>query len=546
MCGIAGKIDFRAPVERATLQRMCGSLVHRGPDDQGLYVRGPVGLGERRLAIIDLSDAACAPLSNEDETVWVVFNGEIYNFQELRGDLLRRGHSFRTRSDTEVLVHLYEEYERNFVPMLRGMFAFAIWDERRQRLFAARDRLGKKPFFYYHDERGLWFGSQPRAILAANEVPVAPDYRALDLFLSRQYVPSPLTAYAGMRKLPPGHQMECTLGAAPIVSRYWAPPVQAATEVRVDAQEVGASLLAKLEESVRLRMISDVPLGALLSGGVDSGAVVALMARNSERPVKTYSIGFNEPEFDELEYARLVAQRYGTEHQEFVVDLSAAQLIGDVLREFDEPFADASALPTYLVAQLAAKHVKVVLSGDGGDESFGGYGHYRNALRWQAVDSKLPLPLRRLVAGAGSAAAALLPAGSMVLRARNWFDLVGADWPHRYRETTAVVKLPERRVLYSAALRREGLPVADSALLEVAPAAGEPTLGWMMRYDQSHYLPDCLMTKSDIASMAHSLELRCPFLDHEFVELAARIPLSLRTNRAEGKLILKRALAGKH
>lgn len=522
---------------------MCDSLVHRGPDDEGLHLRGPAGLGERRLAIIDLSDAACAPLANEDETVWVIFNGEIYNFQTLRADLERRGHRFRTHTDTEVLVHLYEEYGRDFVPMLRGMFAFAIWDERRQRLFAARDRLGKKPFVYYHDERGLWFASQARAILASGEVAVAPDYRALDLFLSRQYVPSPLTGYAGIRKLPPGHHLECVLGNAPVVTRYWSPPVQAG-DAAMDAQEIEASLLAKLEESVRLRMISDVPLGALLSGGVDSGAVVALMARNSSRPVRTFSIGFNEREFDELEYARLVAERYATEHHEFVVELSAAQLVDDVLSEFDEPFADASALPTYLVSKLAASHVKVVLSGDGGDESFAGYGHYRNALRWQSLDRRVPHALLRLAAGVGRAGTAILPTGSIVLRARNWFDLVGADWPHRYRETTAVLKLPERRALYSAALRRQDLPVADSAVLEIEGGTREPLLGWMMRYDQSHYLPDCLMTKTDIASMAHSLELRCPFLDHELVELASRVPLQLRGNDVQGKLILKRAVAG--
>jgi asparagine synthase (glutamine-hydrolysing) len=541
MCGITGKLSFDGrAADPNVLRRMCDSMLRRGPDDEGIYARGPVGLGQRRLSIIDLRESACAPLSNEDETLWIVLNGEIYNFQTLRAELQQRGHRFRTDSDTEVLLHMYQEYGAKCLDRLRGMFAFAIWDERRQVLFAARDRLGKKPFVYYHERRGLWFGSQVRAILSDPDVPAAPDYAAIDLYLSRQYVPSPMTAYAGIRKLPAGHYLECRLGEEPKIVRYWSPPRQPTVGKVSDPRELQQMLLAKLEESVRLRMIADVPLGALLSAGIDSAAVVAMMARNSDRPVKTYSIGFHEKEFDELEGARLIAQRYGTEHHEFMVELTGGELLDNVIGEFDEPFADASALPTYFVAKLAASHVKVVLSGDGGDESFAGYGHYGNAMRWNRLD-RVPKLLRRAAAGVGAFGTALLPVGSTVLRARNWFDLLGSDWPHRYRENTAVLKLPERAALYAATMRERGLPVTDSAALDIG-SSGEPPLGWMMRYDQSHYLADCLMTKTDVCSMAHSLEARCPLLDHELVEFAATIPLEQRYANGRSKAILRDAL----
>jgi asparagine synthase (glutamine-hydrolysing) len=295
MCGIAGKLDFRGrSVDRALLVRMGAALAHRGPDDENVYASGPVGLSQRRLSIIDLSESACAPLSNEDGTLWVVFNGEIYNFQALRADLVARGHRFATNSDTEVLVHLYQEYGDGFVARLRGMFAFAIWDERRQRLFAARDRLGKKPLTYLHNADGFWFASQAHAIAVDPEVVLEPDYAAIDLYFSRQYVPSPLSAFRGFRKLPPGHTLSCEANGELRIDRYWQPPAYSPGASRVHKEELQQELVRQLDEAVRLRLIADVPLGALLSGGIDSAAVVALMARNVSAPVKTYSIGFRE------------------------------------------------------------------------------------------------------------------------------------------------------------------------------------------------------------------------------------------------------------
>ncbi len=544
MCGICGKVSFDgAEVERALVARMCRTLVHRGPDAEGIYTAPHVGLGQRRLSIIDLSPGAVAPLPNEDRSVWVTFNGEIYNYQELGAELRARGHVFRTATDTEVIVHLYEEHGVDCLARLRGMFAFALWDARRTRLFAARDRLGKKPFCYTRTPAALVFGSEIKAILADPTVPVAPDYVAIDAFLTYQYVPSPLTAFQGIRKLPPGHFLLCEGDGALRVERYWRPVV--GEKLRASPDEVEAELLRRLREAVRARVVADVPLGAFLSGGVDSATVVALMAEASDRPVKTFSIGFEEGAYNELPYARQVAERYGTEHHEFVVRPAAAEVLPVLVRHYGEPFADSSAIPTYHLARLTRSHVTVALSGDGGDESFAGYDNYASVAAWARADV-LPAAVRRPSCRALGAAIDRLPYHNVTARVGRAFAMLGAGVPERHRLQSSILKPREKQAAYTPrfrALLDDGGGRPDG---RVEPPRDEPTdaLDWMMCHDQQFYLPDCLMVKVDIASMANSLEVRCPLLDHPLVEFAATIPGALKRDASGGKLVFKRAVRG--
>ncbi|HZB43708.1 MAG TPA: asparagine synthase (glutamine-hydrolyzing), partial [Pyrinomonadaceae bacterium] len=376
MCGIAG---FITPPGAETaghpelLDRMCRVIAHRGPDDQGTAAEGGVALGMRRLSIIDLAGGH-QPISGCGGRVSVVFNGEIYNFQELRPELEARGHRFRTHSDTETIVHAYEEWGDDFVTRLRGMFAFALWDEPARTLFIARDRVGKKPLYYTLTPRGtLVFGSELKSLLEHPEVGRDIDYEALDAYLTFGYVPDPLSIFRGVEKLPPGHHLTFA-GGRVSVKQYWDFNFEAAAPRR--EEEYLEELRALLDEAVRVRLVADVPLGAFLSGGVDSSTVVGLMARNSARPVKTFSIGFNEDSYDELKYARVAARHFRTDHHEFVVTPDICSVVDELAWHFDEPFADSSALPTYMVSKMARDYVKVVLSGDGGDELFAGYTRY--------------------------------------------------------------------------------------------------------------------------------------------------------------------------
>ncbi len=538
MCGIVGKFIFSgASVDRALIKRMADTIIHRGPDDEGIHVAQYIGLGQRRLSIIDLSHEATAPLSNSDQSLWIVFNGEIYNFQELRTDLIKKGHAFRTLSDTEVIVHLYEEYGEACLSLLRGMFAFAIWDQKKKILFAARDRLGKKPFFYTVAGRALIFGSEIKAIAADSSVRMQPNYAAIDSYLSYQYVPSPHSAFVGIHKLSAGHYLTCDTTGNVRVSRYWQPPI--VEKYDASREEIERSLKDILRESVQLRMISDVPVGAFLSGGIDSGTVVALMAMESAKPLQTFTIGFCEEDMNELPYARQVAEKYGTEHHEFMVRPAALEVLPLLVKHYDEPFADASALPTYYVSKYTRQHVTVALSGDGGDESFAGYRHYRNMLWWSRFDA-IPLPIRakltRLPEYMMSRVGTLNGFSSIAKGLR----MLGSDFPGRYHQYMSVMKDQEKHYLYTPgfkALIREngfrddpwGMPWDKSM----------DDLDWMMRHDQQHYLPDCLMVKTDIASMANSLEVRSPFLDHKLVEFSAGIPNDMRLTREGGKMILK-------
>ncbi len=538
MCGIAGRLNFgAAPIDRAGLERMSGALVHRGPDDSGLYVAGPVGLAQRRLAIIDLSETACPPLSNADHSIWIVFNGEIYNFQALRQRLVVRGHRFRTKSDTEVIVHAYEEYGAAFVSELRGMFALAIWDARKQSLFVARDRLGKKPLYYHHDTSRLVFASEIRALLQAQDLSVEPNLPAIASYLRRQCVPHPQTAFAGIMSLPPGHYLTCGADRRLTITRYWEPPLSVPAR-NIGFEEAREEALEIVRESVRLRLISDVPVGAMLSAGIDSGLVVALMAEQSHQPVRTFTVGFEGYGDDERAQASVVARAFGTQHHEITVAPDVAGILGTIVHMHGQPFADSSAIAAHYVSQTAARHVKVALSGDGGDESFCGYQHYLAARKFRAL-SAIPGWIRSIPARAAARAFdSFGPRLPNLARAATASRMLAMDWPEMYAEHTATFKIPELRRLAS-----DGLQGALASPLGTEstprPEIGEDSLDYMMRVDRSGYLPDCLLAKMDIASMTHSLELRCPLLDHELVEFAANLPLCHKTDGRTGKLLLR-------
>lgn len=542
MCGICGKIDFRGDlVDEVLIRKMCGILVHRGPDDEGIFVAPHIGLGQRRLSIIDLRRIATPPLANEDGSLRIVFNGEIYNYREERCELAAKGHVFRTDADTEVILHLYEEYGTDCLKRLRGMFAFALWDSRKKILFAARDRLGKKPFYYTKSPFAFLFGSEIKAITADPGVSASPNYEAIDRYLTWQYVPSPLTAFSGIFKLPPAHYLVCGVDGSVDVQRYWIPPDVGKTTAAT--REIEEEMIRRLGEAVRIRMVADVPLGAFLSGGIDSSAIVALMAGTSGRPVRTFSIGFEEESHNELPFARQIAKRFGTDHHEFIVKPNASEILPLLVRHYNEPFADSSALPTFYVSRVARDHVTVALSGDGGDENFAGYDRYADILRWSKADV-IPLPLR---AGLGVGFEKIIdgfPYSNRQARARRGFHMLGSGLRERYLLNMTMLKPQEKQMLYTKHFRgliaRE--KVTPDRVREFAWDGHIDPMDSMMRHDQSFYLPDCLMVKSDVASMANSLEIRCPFLDHRFVEFTATIPSSLKRDRTGGKVILKKAL----
>ena len=515
-------------------------MKERGPDDHGLFVGPGIGLVHRRLSIIDLTPAGRCPMGDEKGTIQLVYNGELYNFKELRRDLEARGHAFRSRSDTEVVLCAFQEWGPVAVTRFSGMFAFAIWDEPRRRLFLARDRVGKKPLYYADTAERFLFGSEIKAILAVEGVPRRPDRQALYHYLTYQYVPSPWTAFEGIRCLPPAHFLLLEDGKATI-ERYWRLdylPKLTAPEAALEEE-----LRARLREAVRLRLVSDVPLGAFLSGGVDSSAVVALMAQEIAEPVRTFSIGFREEDFDELSFARLVAERFGTRHTEWVVEPRALEILPQLVWHFDQPFADPSAIPTWYVAKLAREHVTVVLNGDGGDEDFAGYGRY--AANDLTVRQERTLPLRAwrraraLAAGLrralrrGALPRRLAELRPVPVEMENALRLCHFTDEEKPALCTPEFVLSAGGVDSFALLFGAYGAAGDSEFLDRALAA-----------DVGMYLPDDLLVKVDVASMASSLEARSPFLDHEFMEFAARLPVGCKLLRGETKRILKRALKG--
>lgn len=550
MCGFSGIFRWDSvPVDPELLKRMTGTLAHRGPDDDGFYFsggesgdgKGPVhtGLGFRRLSIIDLSGGH-QPMTTIDKKNWIVFNGEIYNFPELRKDLESRGCKFLTRSDTEVILHLYEIYGPDCVRHLRGMFAFAIWDSRKRSIFLARDRIGKKPLFYCKHGQTLYFASEMKSILEA-QVSRKINLHAIPLYLTYQFIPSPMTIFEEIHRLPPAHTLMCDEKGTLKVDRYWTLP--RTPHLKSSVEEISEELRAQLREATKIRLISDVPLGAFLSGGIDSSAVVGMMAEEMSEPVKTFSIGFEESDFSELKFARLAAQRFKTDHHEFIVKPETAEILPKLAWHYDQPFADPSALPSYYVARETRKHVTVALNGDGGDENFAGYLRYQADRIFYAL-STMPAPLRKLGAAAIQKTFSSWQGSHLSRRILRAGSLLGSD-PQEFNFKLFCY-------FDGAALE----PILDGPLLESSHARNpyhyftalyeqsdcEEFIDQVLTCDAYGYLPDCLLVKMDIASMSNSLEARSPFLDHKLMEFAAKIPPKYKVKWNGGKWILKEAL----
>lgn len=542
MCGIAGifATNSSSPADiPATINRMVQSIRHRGPDDQGVWVGSGIALGHARLSIIDLSSAGHQPMHNEDGSIRIVFNGEIYNFGELSAKLKGLGYHFNSRTDTEVILKGYHCWGEQVFQRLRGMFAIALWDQRMEKLILARDRVGKKPLFYAWCGQTLLFASEIKAILAWPGFKREPDYEAIHHYLTLQYVPAPWSAFKGVRKLPQASYMVITRDGQVNTQKYWALPEPLSARHR-PLGELKEELVTLLDESVRMRMISDVPLGAFLSGGVDSSAIVAMMARHSSGKIKTFSIGFDEEGFDERQYARIVAERYGTDHHEAVVRPDAISILPQLTWHYNEPFADPSAIPTYYVSQIARRHVTVALNGDGGDESFLGYGRYKQCLQTEWI-GRLPRPLRRLASGLAQSIPSQMDRYRVLRVARRWLSYVSEKDSRRYAPSIAYFYEHDKVAGYDRHLRPF---LGDSSLdlLERFFRQSSSYVGGAAWADIHTYLPDDLLVKVDIASMAHGLEARSPLLDHVLMEWAARIPASQKIAGGETKAILKSAM----
>jgi asparagine synthase (glutamine-hydrolysing) len=535
MCGIAGIMSLSDKgVRLEEIRSMCDTMIHRGPDDEGFHIAPGIGLGMRRLSIIDLKGGH-QPVHNEDGMVTVVFNGEIYNFDELRQDLEKQGHTFRTHSDTEVIVHSYEQYGEHCVDRMRGMFAFAIWDQRNATLFIARDRLGKKPLFYTLAKGRLIFGSELKVVLQMPEVERTINWQSFHHYLGTLCTPLDESIVAGVHKLAPGHTLTASTKGGIKIKQYW--DLQFKPDYSKSEPEFVEELRANLTESVRLRMISEVPIGAFLSGGVDSSSVVATMAKLSSRPVKTFSIGFVEREYNELEYARDVARRFGTEHHDLVIEPDVLGLISDLGWYLDEPFGDPSAIPTYIVSKLASESVTVVLSGDGGDELFAGYDRYLVERRERRYD-RIPKPARTFAASIGQ----LMPEG---MKGRNFLRHLAYDGIDRYLDSGTLFKPPQLASMLSPAAFQQ-IQGCDTRGLrrDLAQQANGDWLSALQYLDTKLYLPNDILTKVDRMSMAHSIEARVPLLDHKMVEFAATIPPELKLKGNTTKYIFKKALEG--
>ena len=564
MCGICGVVNLNYPrADPEWVRRMCRVLAHRGPDDEGMVffkrnqcieVKYPftssldghdveVALGHRRLSIIDLSEAGHQPMCNEDETIWIVLNGEIYNFRELRLELEKNGHLFKSKSDTETVLHAYEQWGTKCLNHLRGMFAFAIWDLKLQRLFMARDRLGKKPLVYFCQNGRFGFASEIKALLQVPGIEKEVNGSALHRYLTYQYVPSQDTIFEGIKKLPPAHYLLFDRLGNLKIERYWRLKFSSRNQAFTDVQELMDRIRAELEESVKLRLISDVPLGAFLSGGIDSSLIVGIMAKLGGQPVKTFSIGFEEKEFDELSYARMVSNHFATEHHEFIVKPNAIDILPKLVWHYNEPFADSSAIPTYYVANVTKDFVKVVLTGDAGDENFAGYPRYLRS-KWVASFTRIPEKLRR----------DLLPYFLRIFSALRWkektlnrladfMESLSTDQRENYVEQIKIFSPKEKESIYTDDFRKqveENNPL-NFLLTKFQESGTEDLLEQLLYVDMNSYLPEDLLVKMDIATMANSLEARVPFLDHKFVELVGEIPAHLKLRGTESKFILKKA-----
>lgn len=546
MCGIAGKISLSSKeITVHEIEQMNEAIKHRGPDDGGAYVSPDkkVGLGHRRLSIIDLSPLGHQPMRYLDRYE-IIFNGEIYNFKEKRDLLEKEGYTFKSHSDTEVILALYDKYREKCLEHLRGMFALAIYDEKDRTLFCARDRVGKKPFKYYHDDNVFIFASELKAILTQPEYQREPDYTAIHHYLTLQYVPSPLTGFKGIKKLEPGSFLLLDLQKKSLYKeQYW--KLSYSEKWNLPEAEWKKRILEKLEESVKLRMIADVPIGAFLSGGIDSSAIVALMARNSSQPIKTFSIGFKEEKYNELPYAKMIADKFKTDHTEFIVEPHALDILPLLVRHCEEPFADSSVLPAYYVSKLTRDRVTVALNGDGGDENFAGYSRY-SAFQFsllcdhfKLLNSALGIPITK--------AAAYIIQNTLFDRIHRFSRSLNEDYRKRYMDYTSYFTNPQKEKLYTEAFKQK---ISDedtyNLIANLFNHSGSKNRTEQAIYaDFASYLPEDLLVKVDITSMAVALEGRSPFLDHELLELSAKIPFDLKLKGLNNKkYILKETLRG--
>jgi asparagine synthase (glutamine-hydrolysing) len=543
MCGICGWVELGGESSvadaRELISRMQNAIAHRGPDDRGEVIFPGGALAMTRLSVIDLTTGH-QPLSNVEETCWIVYNGEVYNFGELRRELESRGHRFRTHSDTEVVLHAYMEWGDTCVEWLRGMFAFAVWDARERALFLARDRVGKKPLFYHEGGGRFAFASEIKALLADEQVPRRVNCRVLPEYLVHGYVPAPETMFEGIRELPPGHTLLLKNGRKQL-REYWDGLPAKSPSASASEAELREQLLALLAEAVRLRLVSEVPLGAFLSGGVDSAAVVALMARESGRPVKTFTMGFaGDPSFDELEYARVVAKHYSTEHHEEIVRPSAVELLPGIVRHVEQPFADSSAIPTYLVSRFARQHVTVVLTGDGGDELFAGYERFA-AARLAEWYRRSPETLRQGFAALLRRLPESTDYDSTVRRLRRFVEQAPLPLAQRYLGWVGIF---DRRFLSELLAEGEWRDPLERYQEWFERVKDRDLTAQLLYVNARTYLPGDLLVKTDRMSMAHSLEARCPLLDHRLYEWAAALPSRWKLRGRTGKYIFKRALRG--
>ena len=537
MCGIVGRLNFNDQrVNPNELHLMCQAISHRGPDDQGVWHKGPIGLGNRRLSIIDLSSAGHQPISNEDKTIWITFNGEIYNFKELRRRMIKKGHRFRSHTDTEIIVHLWEEYGVNCLKYLQGMFALALWDDRKKILFLARDRMGKKPLKYYLDNQKIIFASELKAILQANNVKKEPDLKAIDLYFGLEAVPAPWTGFKRIKKLPQASYLLVKNNQV-IIKKYW--QLDFLPKLELGEPELKQAVLDTLTEAVKLRMVADVPVGAFLSGGVDSSAIVAIMAKLSQKRINTFSVGFSESQYNELDYARIVAKRFNTIHHEVVLQPQSFSMLGKLAQIYEEPYGDPSALPTYLVSQLASQKLKVVLTGDGGDDIFAGYQRYQ---RFTSIDNfhrLTPTWIKWILK------LMLWPSWPVYNNTRIllWELLSGPGFKN-YAAAYQGFQSPVgfKKKLYSPDFLKQINPDSGKKMfLKYLDNSLKP-LDNVLLADLNIYLGQVLLPKIDLASMSQSLEVRSPFLDHHLVELAAKMPVTYKLKMGTTKYILKRSL----
>jgi asparagine synthase (glutamine-hydrolysing) len=538
MCGVCGIVSFdhSIGIEVHRIAQMTESLSHRGPDNHGVWVKGPIGLGHCRLSIIDLTEAGHQPMSNENGRFWISYNGEVYNFQQLRMELETKGHRFKSLTDTEVIVHLYEEEGIECLSKLRGMFAFAIWDDNRRLLFLARDRFGQKPLYYYVDKQKLIFASEIKGLLASGLIQTLPDYEALHQYLFLGYVPHPRTGFMGIKKLPPAHFLMVD-GGKVTLKPYWSLQMQPSDAEGHDNREARQRLRDLLMEATHMRMLSDVPIGVLLSGGVDSNAVAAMMSRHSDQ-IKTFTVGFEDELYDERKEARFLAEKLGTDHHEMIVKPEITEILPKLVRAYDEPFADPSAIPSYYVAQMASQYVKVVLNGDGGDESFAGYGKY--------VQGMLAGSLQPIPASIGGFFFRILDQkrAGKVNSLSEVLALSGGSPASAFAQLGLVIPVPYVDSLINPNFKNligTGNPLAH-LLRCYEKHYNEDTVNTMLAVDRETYLPDDLLFKIDIATMSHSLEARSPLLDHHLVRYVAGLPGNLKLRGLKKKYILKKAL----